>query len=133
MPEAVPKIAGISSQMAEQRELIFDKFRRWGYLAASLDPLGFFLPPPRPELEGSGDLYSEARSIYCRTIGVEFMHIADSDRREWIAGRMEAPRGAKPDRERILERLMRVEIFEQTSAGALYWNEEILARRSRRS
>jgi len=114
MPEAVPKIAGISSQMAEQRELIFDKFRRWGYLAASLDPLGFFLPPPRPELEGSGDLYSEARSIYCRTIGVEFMHIADSDRREWIAGRMEAPRGAKPDRERILERLLSAELFEQT-------------------
>ena len=32
---------------AEQhdREVIFDIFRRWGYLQASLDPLGQYLPP----------------------------------------------------------------------------------------
>ena len=62
MAEAAPKTAGVSSQDAAQREWIFDKFRRWGYLAASLDPLGFFSPPPQPELEEPGDLASEARS-----------------------------------------------------------------------
>src|SRR5438445_11253429 len=42
------------------------------------------------------------------------MHIGDPQRREWIAGRMEHPRGANPDQERILERLVRAELFEQS-------------------
>jgi len=29
----------------QERESIFDIFRRWGYLQATLDPLGQFLPP----------------------------------------------------------------------------------------
>jgi 2-oxoglutarate dehydrogenase E1 component len=114
MAEVAPKTAGVSSQDAAQREWIFDKFRRWGYLAASLDPLGFFSPPPQPELEDPGELDSEARRIYCQTIGADFMHVADPERRKWIAQRMETPSAAKPDRERILERLIRAELFEQT-------------------
>ena len=113
MAEVAPKTAAISSQETARRELIFDKFRRWGYLAARLDPLGFFSPPPHPELEEPGDLDSEARSIYCQAIGVDFMHAADSERREWIAQRMETPPGAKPDQKHILERLIRAELFEQ--------------------
>jgi 2-oxoglutarate dehydrogenase E1 component len=42
------------------------------------------------------------------------MHIADPERREWIAARMEHPPAAKPDQQRILERLLRAELFEQT-------------------
>ena len=114
MAEVAPKTAGVSSQDAAQREWIFDKFRRWGYLAASLDPLGFFSPPPQPELEDPGELDSEARRIYCQTIGADFMHLADPERRKWIAQRMEIPSAAKPDRERILDRLIRTELFEQT-------------------
>ncbi len=114
MAEAAPKTAGVSSQDAAQREWIFDKFRRWGYLAASLDPLGFFSPPPQPELEEPGDLAAEARRIYCQTIGADFMHLADPERRKWIAQRMEIPPAANPDRERILDRLIRTELFEQT-------------------
>lgn len=114
MAEAAPKTAGVSSQDAAQREWIFDKFRRWGYLAASLDPLGFFSPPPQPELEEPGDLAAEARRIDCQTIGADFMHLADPERRKWIAQRMEIPPAANPDRERILDRLIRTELFEQT-------------------
>src|SRR6202049_940870 len=114
MAEVAPKTAGVSSKDVEQRELIFDKFRRWGYLAPGLDPLGF-LPSASPaEIEDEGLAPSEARSIYCGTIGAEFMHIADRERREWIAGQMERPRGIKPDQQRILERLVRAELFEQT-------------------
>jgi len=114
MAEVAPKTAGVSSKEVEQRELIFDKFRRWGYLAARLDPLGF-LPSASPaEIEDEGPASSEARSIYCGTIGAEFMHIADRERREWIAGQMERPHGIKPDQQRILERLIRAELFEQT-------------------
>ncbi|PYU22416.1 MAG: 2-oxoglutarate dehydrogenase E1 component [Acidobacteria bacterium] len=114
MAEVAPKTAGISSETREQREPTFDKLRRWGYLAARLDPLGF-LPQASPaELDDKGPWSSEARAIYCRTIGAEFMHIADAQRREWIAARMEYPSGAKPDQHRILERLVRAELFEQT-------------------
>ena len=113
MAEVARKTAGISSRAEEQRELVFDKFRRWGYQAARLDPLGFLSPVLPPELEDSGDMAAQARAIYCGTIGAEFMHIADPERREWIAGRMEGPPAAKPDRGRILERLIRAELFEQ--------------------
>ena len=37
---------------SENRERIFDLFRRWGYLEANLDPLGFFGPFKQRDLEG---------------------------------------------------------------------------------
>ena len=113
MAEVAPKTPAVSSQDAAQRERIFDKFRRWGYLAATLDPLGFFSPPAHPELEDPGELDSEARRIYCQTIGADFMHVADSERRKWIIQQMESASGANPGQERILERLIRAELFEQ--------------------
>src|ERR1700747_1795661 len=114
MAEAAPKTASLSSDAADQRELVFDKFCRWGYLAARLDPLGFFSVAAPAELDDKSPWSSEARSIYCGTIGADFMHIADPEQREWIAARMEHPPGVKPDQQRILERLLRAELFEQT-------------------
>ena len=97
----------------ENRELIFDAFRRWGYLQADLDPLGDLKPAELPELnELSGTAAEEARGYYCGTIGAEFMHIPDGEKRRWIQQRMEAET-AEPDRERILDRLIRAELFEQ--------------------
>ncbi len=114
MAEVASKTTALSSDAADQRELVFDKFRRWGYLAARLDPLGFLQAAAPAELDDKSPWSSEARSIYCGTIGADFMHIADRDRREWIAARMEHPPAAKPDQQRILERLLRAELFEQT-------------------
>jgi 2-oxoglutarate dehydrogenase E1 component len=95
------------------REAVFDAFRRWGYYEADLDPLGDFKPQPVPELEQlSGEAADEARRIYCGTIGADFMHILDGERRRWIQERMESP-APEPDRARILERLVRAELFEQ--------------------
>lgn len=116
MAEVAPKTAFIPSEAGNQheRERTFDNFRRWGYLGARLDPLGF-LPQLSPaELDDSTPWSCEARAIYCATIGIEFMHIADAQRREWIAGRMEHPAGAHVDPQRILARLIRAELFEQT-------------------
>ena len=46
----------------QEREAIFDIFRRWGYLQASLDPLGQYLPPePFPTPAPEGDIAKEAR------------------------------------------------------------------------
>jgi len=95
-----------------KRELIFDAFRRWGYLRADLDPLGDLQPVAMPELDLDGKDAMAARGFYCGTIGAEFMHIPEAERRRWIAQRMESEATA-PDRERILERLVRAEIFEQ--------------------
>ena len=96
-----------------EREQLFDAFRRWGYYEATLDPLGVFEPLKHPDLEGlSGETAEEARRIYCGTVGVEFVHLPEPDRRRWIAERIE---GAQPEanQERILERLVRADLFEQ--------------------
>ncbi|GAA3116230.1 multifunctional oxoglutarate decarboxylase/oxoglutarate dehydrogenase thiamine pyrophosphate-binding subunit/dihydrolipoyllysine-residue succinyltransferase subunit [Streptosporangium carneum] len=54
------------------------------------------------------------RDSYCRTIGVEYMHMQNPEERAWIQARVERPH-AKPDREeqlRVLERLNTAEAFE---------------------
>src|SRR5579871_2681302 len=86
--------------------------RRWGYLAANLDPLGFLTPVVHPELVVNGEAAKRARKFYCGTIGAEFFHIDDTERRRWIAERLEAT-APQPDRGFILERLIRADLFEQ--------------------
>ncbi|HLI63696.1 MAG TPA: 2-oxoglutarate dehydrogenase E1 component [Terriglobales bacterium] len=99
---------------AEKQERVLDAFRRWGYLEANLDPLGHFAPLSHPELDAFGEEADAARRIYSGSIGVEFMHIADPERRQWIQERMESEQAETLDRARILEQLVRADIFEQT-------------------
>ena len=94
------------------RERVFDAFRQWGYLEADLDPLGFLPKSPHPELQIAGEPAREARQVYCGTVGVELMHIAEPERRKWIQERMEGPQPAV-DQERILDQLIRADLFEQ--------------------
>jgi 2-oxoglutarate dehydrogenase E1 component len=96
----------------EQRERVFDIFRRWGYYQATLDPLGVFQPQKLADLELTGEAAEEARRIYCGNIGAEFMHLPEPERRRWIAERIEGP-GLEVDQQRILERLVRADLFEQ--------------------
>jgi 2-oxoglutarate dehydrogenase E1 component len=102
---------------ATRDEAAFDAFRRWGYLQANLDPLGFLRPLAHPELELEGPAADQARSIYGGAIGAEFMHIPDAARRQWLMERLEDPRFHAPataaERSAILERLVEAEIFEQ--------------------
>ena len=94
------------------RERVFDAFRRWGYYEATLDPIGLFQPQPHPDLALTGPLAEEARAFYCGNIGAEFMHLPEPARRQWIAEQIEsAP--AQPDQQKILERLIRADLFEQ--------------------
>ncbi|HVR72385.1 MAG TPA: multifunctional oxoglutarate decarboxylase/oxoglutarate dehydrogenase thiamine pyrophosphate-binding subunit/dihydrolipoyllysine-residue succinyltransferase subunit [Vicinamibacteria bacterium] len=57
------------------------------------------------------------RETYCRTIGVEYMYIADPERKEWLQHRMEStrnrPRLDEASRRRILEKLVEAEAFER--------------------
>src|SRR5579883_2413058 len=97
----------------QERERIFDAFRRWGYLQAQLDPLGQYLQPqPVPELEISGKFADQARRFYCGSIASEFMHIPDPAKRQWIQDRLETD-APKPDQQRILQLLTRADLFEQ--------------------
>jgi 2-oxoglutarate dehydrogenase E1 component len=93
-------------------ERVFDLFRQWGYLEADLDPLGSLQPIPYPELQIEGDVAQQARRFYCGTVGAEFMHISDPERRRWIQERMESP-AAEVDQNRALDQLIRADLFEQ--------------------
>ena len=60
------------------------------------------------------DILGVLRDSYCRTIGIEYMHIQDPKQRKWIQDRIERSH-AKPEREeqlRILRRLNAAEAFE---------------------
>jgi 2-oxoglutarate dehydrogenase E1 component len=104
-----PRKTSVSS---EERERIFDAFRRWGYLEADLDPLKLFKPLKYPDLEITGAVADEARGVYCGTVGAEFMHLLEPERRKWIAERLEQSAVAV-DQNKILERLVRADLFEQ--------------------
>ena len=107
-PGAAPKAAS-----SPDRERTFDAFRRLGYLEASLDPLGFYGPVKQAELAGlTGEAVEEARRIYSGSIGADFMHLAEPERRQWIAERMEAP-APHVNEKKVLERLIRADLFEQ--------------------
>ena len=102
----------IGTVEAPNGERGFEAFRRWGYLEADLDPLGSFPPARVPELDLGGESAEQARRVYCGTIGVEFAHITDSERRRWIQERMEGPQ-APVDQQAALDQLIRAELFEQ--------------------
>src|SRR5437764_10595070 len=108
----VAATAGVMVPCSQDRECLLAAFRRLGYLEADLDPLGFLQPQSHPELQLSGEIARQARSYYCSTIGADFMHIADVERRRWIQERMESePRAV--DQKHVLDLLIRADLFEQ--------------------
>ncbi len=112
-----------------------------GHLMADLDPLRWKKPVTPPELDpatygltiwdldrefmtdgvgGStrlrlGDLLGILRDAYCRTIGVEYMHIQDTEEQMWIQSQVEIapPPISVEKKRRVLERLNTAEAFEK--------------------
>jgi 2-oxoglutarate dehydrogenase E1 component len=113
-----------------------------GHLAARIDPLG--LPrPPQPELDPAFHGFTDAdldrpvstheipgppvrplrevldllQAAYCRSIGAQFMHIDDRERRAWLRERLEDPRHrialTRAAQLRILTRLTDAVILEE--------------------
>ncbi|HVR85381.1 MAG TPA: 2-oxoglutarate dehydrogenase E1 component [Planctomycetota bacterium] len=86
-----------------------DAYRRWGYLAAGLDSLGRLGAVPVPELEPPSP---EGRRWYCGSIGTEFMHLRDPQRRRFIQERLEAD-PPRLDPAPILDLLVRCDTLEK--------------------
>src|ERR1039458_1657938 len=119
-----------SSMAFQPAEQVVDHFRLWGYLQAQLDPLGQYLQPLAvPELEATGDVADKARRLYCGTVGVEFMHIADPARRRWIQEQFERD-APEQKRQHILDLLIRADIFEQVLQSRYPGTKRFSLRRS---
>jgi 2-oxoglutarate dehydrogenase E1 component len=114
MASKAETFAASTSTEHPDREQTFDIFRRWGYLQASLDPLGQYLPPePFPVAQvPEGEVAAEARRYYCGNFAVEFMHIPSLEQRQWIQDQIERP-APTPDQAHVLTQLIRADLFEQ--------------------
>ena len=127
-----------SIKTANVQKLI-DAYRTTGHLMADVDPLTY-VQRSHPDLDvvthglSLWDLDREfaiddfgakssmklrrilgiLRDSYCRTIGVEYMYIANPAERKWIQERIEvgAPRTAREEQLRILRKLNSAEAFE---------------------
>jgi len=112
-----------------------------GHLIADLDPLRWQEPQMPKELDPAtygltiwdldrqfltggvggvrksslGDLLGVLRDAYCRTIGIEYMHIHSTDEQRWIQERVEGHGvfNFTVDKRRVLERLNDAEAFEK--------------------
>ncbi len=99
-------------------ERLKEAFRLCGHLQAELDPLG--LRPARqidaltPDSRTDPALLARLKRAYCGPIGAEFMHLQDSQQRQWWIDRLEEkPATALPlSQERILSLLTHAEGFE---------------------
>jgi len=58
------KMLEATAQKSVETERVFEGYRRWGYLAANLDPLGFLTPIVHPELIVNGEAAAAARKFY---------------------------------------------------------------------
>jgi 2-oxoglutarate dehydrogenase E1 component len=123
-------------------EALIRRYREIGHLLACLDPLTA-CPTDHPLLNLSAfdltpndldaaffakglvdndraslkEIIRALKETYCRSIGVEFMHLQDPEERKWLQDRMEPVRNKpdlKPDDKlRILEKLYQADLFEQ--------------------
>ncbi len=128
--------------LADRVYLLTRLYRVRGHRIAQVDPLGLPVQTPpelTPEFFGLGEadmnrpVYSETfqyegtltlgkllerlRNTYCRSIGVQYMHIDDLIVRRWLQRRMEATQNrlqlTRPEQIRILTRLTDAVTFEE--------------------
>lgn len=126
----------------EKLQSLVQNFRTLGHAAAKIDPLGAVRPvPPELSLEfynfsseqlgelinlpglqletplAVRDFFERLQKIYSGAFGVEFMHIENAARREWLQHRLENISSASTlspaERRRVLERLSDAGIFEE--------------------
>ena len=136
-------IGGVPSAALQDRiYLLIRLYRVRGHRIAHVDPLGR-IPPTPPELEPEffgfseadmdlpvrsetfqydgpltlGQLVQRLRNTYCRSIGVQYMHIDEMSVRRWLQRRMEQTENriqlTRDEQLRILTRLTDAATFEE--------------------
>ncbi|MEE4355202.1 MAG: 2-oxoglutarate dehydrogenase E1 component [Desulfococcaceae bacterium] len=142
-PEAISNDACTLDKALQQSrvEALKYRYRDMGHLLACLDPLAscpvshplldigaFRLHPEDLDTEfytrrfGSTqsvplkDIIRELKETYCRSVGVEYMHLQDPAEKRWLQDRMESvknqPEYAKEEKVRILNKLYQAALFE---------------------
>jgi multifunctional 2-oxoglutarate metabolism enzyme len=136
-------IESVDDQLQKQSRVIqlINMFRVRGHFLAELNPIGWevlshpeldlshyglsvwdldreFLTDglPGPQKQPLRSIVDTLRDAYCRTIGVEYMHISDPEQKRWIQGRVEGTTEeelSKDDKKHILDRLTAAEAFER--------------------
>ena len=132
----------IDKALAQSRvEALKYRYRDLGHLLACLDPLSA-CPTSHPllDLENFGlssadldtefytrrfadtrsaplrEIVAELKETYCRSVGVEYMHLQDPSERRWLQDRMEPvrnrPEFERKERVRILNKLVQAAVFE---------------------
>jgi 2-oxoglutarate dehydrogenase E1 component len=128
--------------LQDRLDQLIRAYRVRGHLVANIDPLGMprpHLPELDPEYYGFTpqdmdrpfstatirgpdvltlhDVITRLRNTYCRSIGVQYMHMDDLVIRQWLQDRMEGTENriklSKQEQLRILTRLTDATIFEQ--------------------
>jgi multifunctional 2-oxoglutarate metabolism enzyme len=138
------RIAASADALAQKQiavHRLINMYRVRGHLIANLNPLEHTFRKVHPELDPATygltiwDLDREfvtgglaggermtlsailglLRDAYCRTVGVEYMHIQEPDQKQWIQERVEgsSPTLEVDDQRHILERLNAAEAFER--------------------
>jgi multifunctional 2-oxoglutarate metabolism enzyme len=136
-------VDGVHQRLLKQVHVqtLINLYRVRGHLIAHLDPLDAESPELHPELDplhygltiwdlprqfvADGlagkdmatldEILHTLRDAYCRTLGIEYMHIQDLEQKQWIQQHVEGvPSELAPDEQRhILDRLNAAEVFER--------------------
>ncbi|MHB1988083.1 MAG: multifunctional oxoglutarate decarboxylase/oxoglutarate dehydrogenase thiamine pyrophosphate-binding subunit/dihydrolipoyllysine-residue succinyltransferase subunit [Acidimicrobiales bacterium] len=134
---------GERGRLAKQAvvEQLINMYRVRGHLMAHLDPLSQHAPKLHSELDPLtygltvfdlerefvtsglagrselplGKILGILRDAYCRTIGIEYMHIQDPEQKHWIQTHVEGVPGVlgSDEQRHVLERLNAAEAFER--------------------
>ncbi|RUO21913.1 2-oxoglutarate dehydrogenase E1 component [Aliidiomarina haloalkalitolerans] len=137
----------LNSELAEKQVRVLqliNAYRFRGHQHANLDPLGLWkqenVPDLNPEFHGLTkddmstefnvgslvigketaklkDIHQALDSIYCGSIGAEYMHIVDTEEKRWIQQRLESqlgqPKFSEEDRQKILKELVAADGLEK--------------------
>ncbi len=140
-PDLNPPVG--STEWSEKQAQVFrliNMYRVRGHLIADLDPLRQKPPALHKELDPLtygltiwdldrefatpgllgkpvmklGDILGTLRNAYCRTIGIEYMHIQEPEQKAWVQERVEGASQelSREDKLRILRKLNEAEAFE---------------------
>jgi 2-oxoglutarate dehydrogenase E1 component len=136
--------AAVDGQHAEDQrrvDALINRYREFGHLAATIDPLGTTRPFPDAltleslglndghlaqhfdagtlpiaSLSTLGAIIDQLERTYCGHCGMEYMHLSNLEQRQWLERRIEQTRGrwgfGPEQQRRILERIVDADAFE---------------------